>query len=106
MRQYDGLCVILACGISQPFQLLRRQVNIKGAQFFPQLLSGMLANQGYGLPRAWREYLDLTRKEVASRMGISQTALSQIEKPGRKLRYATLEKLAEALNLHPEQLRE
>ena len=62
--------------------------------------------QGHSLARAWREYLDLTQKEVASRMGISQAALSQIEKPGKKLRYGTLKKFAEALNLHPEQLRE
>jgi DNA-binding Xre family transcriptional regulator len=39
-------------------------------------------------------------------MGITQAALSQIEQPGKKLRRATLEKLAEALDLHPEQLRE
>ncbi len=62
--------------------------------------------KGYSLPRAWREYLGLTQKEVSSRMGISQAALSQIEKPGKKPRYKTLLKLAEALNLHPEQLRE
>ena len=62
--------------------------------------------KGYSLVRAWREYLNLTQDEVASRMGITQAALSQIEKPGKKLRYETLQKLADALNLHPEQLRE
>lgn len=62
--------------------------------------------QGCSLPRAWREYLDLTQKEVAYRMGITQAALSQIEKPGKKLRHLTLKKLAQALNLHPEQLRD
>lgn len=62
--------------------------------------------QGCSLPRAWREYLDLTQEEVASRIGITQAALSQIERPGKKIRYDTLKKLAEALNLHPEQLRE
>jgi predicted transcriptional regulator len=62
--------------------------------------------KGFSLPRAWREYLNLTQKEVASRMGISQSSLSQIEQPDKKLRYATLKKLAKALDLHPEQLRE
>ncbi|MDP2853523.1 MAG: helix-turn-helix transcriptional regulator [Smithellaceae bacterium] len=63
-------------------------------------------DKGYTLARAWREYLGLTQKEVASRMGISQAALSQMESGEKKLRKASLEKLAEALELNVEQLRD
>lgn len=79
---------------------------IHSSPTIPHEVVGMEIMQGYSLPRAWREYLDLTQEEVAKRMGITQAALSQIEQPGKKLRRATLEKLAEALDLHPEQLRE
>jgi len=62
-------------------------------------------DKGYTLARAWREYLGLTQKEVASRMGISQAALSQMESGDKKLRKASLEKLAGALGVTIEQLR-
>ena len=53
--------------------------------------------------RAWREYLGLTQDEVARRMGISQSALAQIESAKRPRR-ATVEKLADALGIHITQL--
>lgn len=62
-------------------------------------------DKGYSLARAWREYLGLTQKEVASRMGITQAALSQMESGEKKLRKASLEKLAAALGVTVEQLR-
>jgi DNA-binding XRE family transcriptional regulator len=60
--------------------------------------------EGLGLIRAWREYLGLTQKEVAERMGISQAALSQMESGEKKLRNTTRKKLASALGINPEQL--
>ena len=62
-------------------------------------------DKGYSLARAWREYLGLTQVEVAARMGISQAALSQMESGEKKLRKASLEKLAQALGVTVEQLR-
>lgn len=56
------------------------------------------------LSRAWREYLGLTQEVVAARMGISQSALAQMESAKRPRR-ATLEKLATALGITIEQLR-
>jgi len=58
------------------------------------------------LPRAWREHLGLTQKEVAKKAGMTQAALSQLEKTKARPRKATLEKLARALDLTVEQLRE
>jgi len=54
--------------------------------------------------RAWREHLDLTQKEVAARMGISQPAYNEMENGGGKLRKATREKIAAALGITPGQL--
>lgn len=58
---------------------------------------------GASAARAWREHLGLTQVEVATRMGISQAALAQMETATRP-RKATREKLAEALGVAAEQL--
>ncbi len=58
------------------------------------------------LIRAWREYKNITQQEMAKRIGISQSAYSQMENPDANLRQTTLEKVAAAMGLTPEQLRE
>ena len=72
----------------------------------PHEVVGRVLRKGCSLPRAWREHLGLTQAEVAKRMGITQAALSQLEAAGRRPRKATLNSLATALELQPEQLRE
>ncbi|MBI4827488.1 MAG: helix-turn-helix transcriptional regulator [Nitrospinae bacterium] len=59
---------------------------------------------GVGLVRAWREHKGLTQKNLADRAGITQAALSQMEKPGAKPHRATIRKLANALGVGEEQL--
>lgn len=54
--------------------------------------------------RAWREYLKLTQREVAGRMGITQAAYAQMEKVGVQLKQGTLVKIAAALGVTVEQL--
>lgn len=58
---------------------------------------------GYSAARAWREHLCLTQTEVAARMGISQSALAQIE-AATQPRKATRARLAAALGISVEQL--
>lgn len=53
--------------------------------------------------KAWREYKGIAQKELAQKIKISQSALSQLESRGTK-RKSTLEKLARALGITPEQL--
>lgn len=55
------------------------------------------------LARAWREYLGLTQMQVASRMGISQPALAQMEN-AKNPRKSTRQKLADALGIKLSQL--
>ena len=54
--------------------------------------------------QAWREYLNLTQADVAERMGITQAAYSQME-TAKKNRKATLQRIAEALNIDYLQLK-
>ena len=58
-----------------------------------------------GLIRAWREYKGLSQEAVASKMGISQAAYSQMERPKARLRKTTLDKIASALGVEFGQLK-
>ncbi|UVJ42870.1 helix-turn-helix transcriptional regulator [Pseudomonas sp. LS1212] len=53
--------------------------------------------------RAWREHLNLTQEEVATRMGISQPAFAQQEAVN-KPRRTTREKIARAFGIRADQL--
>jgi len=70
----------------------------------PHEVVSMHIDRGITYLRAWREYLGLTQAEVAEKAGITQAALSQMESGESKLRKATKEKLARAMDLNPEQL--
>lgn len=54
--------------------------------------------------KAWRKYRDMSQKEVAQAMGITQPGYALMEKPGANLRKATRSKLAKALGISIEQL--
>ncbi|MCA1784702.1 MAG: helix-turn-helix domain-containing protein [Desulfotignum sp.] len=49
--------------------------------------------------KAWRLHLGLTQKEVAKKAGITQAALSQMERAENTNRNVTLEKLALAMGV-------
>lgn len=58
------------------------------------------------LIKAWRLHLRLTQKDVAKRAGITQAALSQMERSENTNRTATLEKLADAMGLSIDQVQD
>jgi DNA-binding XRE family transcriptional regulator len=84
---------------------LRRPFVPDDGESVPNDVVWLTIDKGYTLVRAWREYLGLTQKEVAEKIGITQAALSQMESGEKKLRKATLEKLAEALGISVGQIR-
>ncbi len=58
------------------------------------------AVDGVPLLRAWREHRKLTQAHVAHKLGISQSAFSQLEKSGTDtMRLNTLRRVAKALGL-------
>ncbi len=69
----------------------------------PHEVVGMVVKNGWSLLKAWRKYLGLTQKELAEKVGISQSALSQLERK-QNHRNKTLEKIAEAMGLEVELL--
>ncbi len=72
----------------------------------PHEVVGLVMKKGMNLVKAWRTYLRMTQTVVAKKAGISQAALSQMEKSENGLRTATLEKLANAMGLSVEQIKD
>ena len=72
----------------------------------PHEVVGLVVRGGMNLVKAWRTYLGLTQAQVAKKAGMSQAAISQMEKSEKNLRTTTLEKLAAAMALDVEQLRD
>ncbi len=72
----------------------------------PHEVVGLIIKKGYNLIKAWRIHLGMTQKQVADKAGITQAALSQMERTEQEKRTATLEKLALAMGLSVEQLRD
>jgi DNA-binding XRE family transcriptional regulator len=72
----------------------------------PHEVVGFVVKKDMTHVKAWRTYLGLTQTEVAKRAGISQSALSQMERSDNTPRTATLEKLAKAMGLSMEQLKD
>ena len=69
----------------------------------PHEVMRYVLREDYSLARAWREYLGLTQEELAAKMGITQSALAQIETSSTP-RKATRQKLAQALGINVAQL--
>jgi DNA-binding XRE family transcriptional regulator len=89
-----------------PYEDYLKLVPANRETTIPHEVVGLVIKKDMNLVKAWRTYLGLTQKEVAKRAGISQAALSQMEKSNNELRSATLEKLAEAMGLDVEQLQD
>lgn len=53
---------------------------------------------------AWRIYRNLSQQEVAEKTGLSQSAISQAERKGKRPQKRTREKLAKIYGCTPEQL--
>jgi DNA-binding XRE family transcriptional regulator len=70
----------------------------------PHEVLGLVVKNNKTPIAAWREYLGLTQDEMASRMGITQPSFARMESAKRKLRIATLKKIASAMNIQWEQL--
>lgn len=72
--------------------------------YFPHVVVEKSVVEEKGLVRAWREYKGISQKEMAKRMGITQAAYSQMEKPKARVRKTTLSRIAAALEVDTKQL--
>lgn len=72
--------------------------------YLPDEIVRMYIMEGTSLLRAWREYKGFTQTQVAEKLGVSQPAMAQMERPEANLRKKTLKKLADVLGITVEQL--
>lgn len=82
---------------------LTNQKAIDTTLSVPSGVVNLVFDKNYTPMQAWREHLGLSQREIAKKVGISQSAYSQYEaaeKPRKKTRI----KVAEALGIKPEQL--
>lgn len=91
-----------------PFEEYERIVGTLAAQAprIPHVVVRAMVKERKSAIRAWREHLGLTLEEVAARMGVTKATLSEMEQLGRSPRKSTLERIAAALGIYWEQLRE
>lgn len=88
-----------------PVEQYRTLVRQSGQrETIPHAVARLVLTQDMSPVKAWREHLGLTQREVARRMGITQSAFAQFEKPEAKLRKSTRQKIADGLGILPEQL--
>ena len=87
-----------------PYDDYLKLISQKGEEAtIPHEVVGMLVEKEWNLVKAWRKHLGMSQKVLAKKAGISQPALSQMERSDN-LRDGTLEKLALGMGLNPEQL--
>lgn len=72
--------------------------------YIPHEVVGYQIKEGFSLIAAWRRYLKMTQMELAVKVGITQPAIAQIEKPSAKPQLKTLEKIAAAMGIKVEQI--
>jgi len=102
----DGRPAFVVIPYDEYVRTHRTEPRIPENGYIPNEVVKRTALENITLVRAWREFLGFTQAAVAERMGISQAALSQMESGEKRLRKATIQKLATALGVQPEQLME
>ncbi|EOV9015942.1 helix-turn-helix domain-containing protein [Cronobacter muytjensii] len=70
----------------------------------PHEVVGISVEQNVSLQAAWRIWRGLSQQDVAEKLGISQSAVSQLESPDSRPQKRTREKLAALYGCQPEQL--
>jgi DNA-binding XRE family transcriptional regulator len=70
----------------------------------PHAVVGLCVRQRISLLAAWRIHRGLSQLELAEMIGVTQPAIAQMERSDRRLQRRTLQRLADALRVLPEQL--
>jgi DNA-binding XRE family transcriptional regulator len=73
--------------------------------YVPHAVAQRVLAENCSPAQSWREFLGKTTEEVAERIGISETEYIQWEALPKLSRHSLREKIAQALDIHPEQLK-
>ncbi|QLB13140.1 helix-turn-helix protein [Bisgaardia hudsonensis] len=86
------------------FQDIPYQADQTDNETIPNEVVNIMLDQDISLLAAWRVYRGLSQYEVADRIGLTQSSISQAEKKGSEPQQKTCERLASVYNCKPEQL--
>jgi DNA-binding XRE family transcriptional regulator len=70
----------------------------------PHAVAGLCVRQRISLLAAWRIHRGLSQSELGEMIGVTQAAIAQMERSDRRLQRRTVQRLADALSVVPEQL--
>ncbi|HHO0939059.1 TPA: helix-turn-helix domain-containing protein [Aeromonas hydrophila] len=79
-------------------------LHTKSRDPIPSAIIALQVEQGLSRLAAWRTHIGLSQLELAERLGVSQSAVAQMEKPGCKPREKSLQRVASALGVGVAQL--
>lgn len=83
------------------------QRNSESWDLVPDPVVKLAFDEGMSPAKAWRTHLGFTQEEVATALGITQSAHAQLEvsaSPGRRSRRSSRERIAKALGISAGQL--
>lgn len=82
----------------------RRPARVPADSSIPHEVVALMSGNGWSIVRAWREYLDITQIDIATRLGIRQPSYAAMEAPDANPRKSTRERIAAALGIQFDQL--
>jgi len=74
-------------------------------EYVPHAVAQRVLAENCSAARSWREFLGKTTEEIAKRIGISEGEYIQWETLPKLTRRSIREKIAQALDIRPEQLK-
>ena len=81
----------------------RKEATDKG-DYIPQAVVDLMFNNDCSLLKAWRLSKGLSQTKLAEMAGLKQSAIARLESEAHTPTSATLDKLAQALGIKPQQL--
>ncbi|MEI7379828.1 helix-turn-helix transcriptional regulator [Pectobacterium versatile] len=85
------------------YELVQNDTGPSDNVQYPNEVINILSSKNCTMQAAWRIYRGMTQKQVAEKLGIKQSTVSEFEKSERP-RKENIERLAELYNCKPEQL--
>jgi len=88
-----------------PYDQFKAFIDNEDESTIPHEVARAVAVDDKSMLKAWREHLSLSQSELATKAGMTQPAIAQLENSDSDLRESTLKKLAAAMGIEIDQLR-
>ncbi|KLV04039.1 XRE family transcriptional regulator [Photobacterium aquae] len=100
----DGQPVFAVIPYHEYIKLVKQEADADSKTYLPHEVAEIMLVNDVSYITAWRKHLNISQKELAQRMGISQAAVSQMENIDSNPQREMLKKAAKALDVSVDQL--